>query len=1037
MVPFSWENPRHLHRNRLPSRAYFFHAPPGKAVLPLEREHSPWVLNLCGAWDFVLRETPLDDPFGFGTTWPSVADDSGPEEDRPHLVPVPSVWQTYTDDKPHYTNVQYPFPLDPPRVPSENPTGYFTCRFLVPDGWVGMRKVLRFEGVDSCFTVWLNGIEVGSSKGSRLPAEFDVTEAISDTEENVLAVKVIKWSDASYLEDQDMWWLSGIFRDVLLQAVPEASIRDFFAKATLAEGGRGVLELTAEFEGTADGDSLLASLLEPNGELVASGRARVEGGRTELRLEVDSVRPWSAEDPCLYRLNLDLVAARGEPIESTAVRVGFRTVEIRDSLLLINGQPVKFKGVNRHEHHPRTGRTLSLETMERDIRLMQEHNVDSVRTSHYPDDPRWYELCDEASLYVIDECDLETHGFGLGRQAHPTADPVWKEAFLDRMRRMVDRDKNHPCVVMWSLGNESGYGENHAAMAELARSMDPTRPIHYEGDYQGETADVMSRMYPDLDTVHRIGRGEDIEGWVKTPAERHAHKPWIFCEYAHAMGNGPGGLRDYWDAFWQYPRIQGAFVWEWIDHGWEARTPDGRPYYLYGGDFGDEPNDGNFICDGLLFPDRQPSPGLRELKQVYAPVRVTVVDAQRGWLRVRNLRWFRDLSDLAGSWSLEVDGRVVASGFADLPETGPQQESDLLLPIPDVSRLRGEGTLTLRVRTKAESPYLAAGHEVAFAQFPVRLEEPLAEPLPPIAPLQSLEEGTGLTVYSGLWEANLEHGFGELTGLFDLPEGFAVARPRLNLLRAPTDNDVHWAAKWRQFGLDRLQHRFDGLEIVQRDERVRAVVRMTVAPPVHDRFVRCRFEWTFDPSRAVLLEVSGRFEGDWPESLPRIGLEVEVPSTLRRVLYFGLGLGENYPDSREAAWLGLHRTTVDEMVVPYVRPQEYGNRMDTRWLRLTNDSGQGVMVVGLPSFCFSVHPFDLANLTAARHLPDLRDSGSLRLYLDLAQMGLGSNSCGPGPGPEYWVRPEPFRFAVAFLQATDDERAAPVTARRVRATFAR
>ncbi|MCX7800713.1 MAG: DUF4981 domain-containing protein, partial [Fimbriimonadales bacterium] len=750
MADFSWENPKHLHRNRLPARGYFFHCPPGRAVLPLERELSPWVLNLGGAWDFVLRETPLEDPLGFGESWPSTADDFGPESERPQVVPVPSVWQTHSEDLPHYTNVQYPFPVDPPRVPSENPTGYYATRFLIPEGWQGLRVLLRFEGVDSCFTVWLNGAEIGSSKGSRLPAEFDVTEALSWSEENVLAVKVVKWSDASYLEDQDMWWLSGIFRDVLLQAVPTPCIRDFFARARWGENV-GVLEVDAELQGAADGDSIVATLEAPDGSVAATGRGRVAGDRASLRLEVAEALPWSAEDPNLYRLQLDLVAARGEPIESVAVRVGFRTVEILDGLLRINGQPVKFKGVNRHEHHPRTGRTLSLETMERDIRLLKAHNVDSVRTSHYPDDPRWYELCDEAGLYIVDECDLETHGFELTRQPHPTTDPVWRDAFLDRMERMVRRDRNHPCVVLWSLGNESGYGENHAAMAELARRLDPTRPIHYEGDYQGETADVMSRMYPDLETVHRIGRGEDLEGWMPLPAERHAHKPWIFCEYAHAMGNGPGGLKDYWEAFWQYPRIHGAFVWEWIDHGWEARTEDGRTYHLYGGDFGDVPNDGNFICDGLLLPDRTPSPGLRELKQVYSPLRFEAVDLPRGWLRVRNLRWFRDLSDLVGTWSIEADGRCVASGGFRLPEAAPQGEADLMLPLPKLDRWRGEGTLTLRARTAADAAWLPAGHVVAHAQFPLRLAEPSVAPLPPIAPMQALEESPTVTVYSGLW----------------------------------------------------------------------------------------------------------------------------------------------------------------------------------------------------------------------------------------------------------------------------------------------
>ena len=535
---------------------------------------------------------------------------------------MPSHWQLHGYGAPAYTNVVYPFPVEAPHVPDENPTGDYLRRFDVPGEWAGTDVVLRFEGVDSSLRAWLNGVELGVSMGSRLPAEFDVGPHLRAGEENVLAVRVQQWSEGSYLEDQDMWWMSGIFRSVTLLARPVGALDDVFVHAGYDHTtGRGTLRVDTDVPARVTVPEL--------GIDVASGES------VELPVE-----PWSAELPRLYDAE---VASAGERVR---LRIGFRTVVVEDGLLKVNGRRILFRGVNRHEFDPDHGRAVPEEVMRRDVLLMKEHNINAVRTAHYPPHPRFLELCDELGLYVIDECDLETHGFFvLGWRGNPSDDPRWEEAMVDRMRRTVERDKNHASIVVWSLGNESGSGSNLSAMAAWARGRDPSRPLHYEHDWSCRDVDVYSRMYAPHEEVDAIGRGEEEPLEDAALDARRRGLPFILCEYAHAMGNGPGGLWEYQELFERYPRCQGGFVWEWIDHGLRQRLPDGTERFAYGGDFGEPLHDGPFVADGLLFPDRTPSPGLIEFKKVIEPVRITG-EASAGRLSVANLHAFRDLSHL-------------------------------------------------------------------------------------------------------------------------------------------------------------------------------------------------------------------------------------------------------------------------------------------------------------------------------------------------------------------------------------------------------
>ncbi|WP_141208789.1 glycoside hydrolase family 2 TIM barrel-domain containing protein [Streptomyces griseorubiginosus] len=919
------------------------------------------------------------------------------------LLAVPSCWQmTGLPDEPRYgapayTNILYPFPVDPPRVPRQNPTGEYRREFDVPDGFPASAAVLRFEGVDSAFAVWLNGIRLGDAKGSRLTTEFDVSAGLRPGR-NVLAVRVHQWSSGSYLEDQDMWWLSGIFRSVTVAA---RGVEDFFVHTAYDHTtGQGTLsvDVTAPTRVSLSVPELGISAADPAGPHV-----------------IDGIEPWSDERPRLYAG--ELVSEAGERIP---LRIGFRTVAVVDGVLTVNGRPISLRGVNRHEWHPLTGRTLTGDTMLTDVLLMKQHNINAVRTSHYPPDHRFLDLCDEHGLWVFCEGDLETHGFEPGGwRRNPSDDPAWREAYLDRTARLVERDKNHPSVIVWSLGNESGTGANLAAAAAWIRQRDDSRLIHYEGDFAScAYVDLYSRMYIDADELSAVGRRQEAP--TADPAD-DAHRralPFVLCEYGHAMGTGPGGLSEYQQVIEAHPRLAGGFIWEWIDHGIARLTgrEDPHTFYAYGGDFGEEIHDGNFVADGLLFPDRTPSPGLVEYKKVIEPARIHIDPAARR-ISVHNLHHVRDTGYLDFQWAVEDGGELAGSGRLAVPATTPGATTTVDWPADvtaalDAARKNASGDevwLTVTAALAADETWAAAGHEIAWAQGLV--VAPAVPPLPR-TPTPAIAHDGDITLGPARFDART----GVLTRLGDLE----LDGPRLDVWRAPIDNDLLSAfgeaqiGAWLAAGLNRMRH--DVLVVEPDASGLTVIARLAAAGS--SSALGVVYRWTAcdgpDAGQARLrLECAITPDGAWSVPLPRLGIAMSLPGTDAEVEWFGLGPGEAYRDSRTAARIGRHRSTVSAMQTPYVRPQENGNRHQVRRARITTADGT-LLITGDPVIDLTVRPWSTAALAAAAHRHDLAGDGRLHLHLDHAHHGLGSAACGPGPSAADVLAAVPTVYSVEF-----------------------
>lgn len=1006
-MPRDWENAQVVGRNRVSAHAGLLPYPDEASALSGERGRSPWFRLLNGVWRFHFAASPELAPEGF---FYEDSDVSAWDE-----IEVPSCWQRQGYGHPHYTNIQYPFPVDPPRVPMENPTGSYRRDFHIPEEWGSQRIYLRFEGVDSAFYVWVNGTLTGFSQGSRLPAEFDITQQVR-VGINTLAVQVYQWSAGSYLEDQDMWWLSGIFRDVYVYARPQVHVRDVRVRTSLDSDYRdAVLEVRAIVSNLGDnlfrGGRLKIQLLDAEGDLVVESQSEAvelhSGSEAGFNLETEVGAPakWSAEDPQLYTLMLNLLDDQGRTIEVQALKVGFRSVELKNGNLLVNGVAVMLKGVNRHEMHPDLGRAVSVASMVEDILIMKRHNLNAVRTSHYANDPRFYDLCDHYGLYVLDETDLECHGFGLvGDINRLSNDPEWEAAYLDRMVRMVERDKNHPSVIIWSLGNESGFGSNHETMAAWLRQADPTRLLHYEGDRQQKVVDIVGPMYTSLDKLIELA---EVSEW---------DKPVILCEYAHAMGNGPGGLREYWETFYKYPRLQGGFVWDFVDQGLREIADNGQEYFAYGGDYGDDPHDANFLINGLVFPDRQPSPGMIEYKKVLEPVYVEAVDLETGQVAITNRYDFLSLAHLHASWSVLENGDVIESGVLPLPDIAPGEQARVVVPyhVPAVKAPGADYWLNISFTLGADALWADRGHEVAWWQqkLPWTAPAPVVKicQLPPLCLEQS---GCAIHVVGSHFELVFDRVRGVISSWRHEGQDLLTQGPQLNFWRVPTDNDARQIAReWRKAGLHRMQHRIANVtcESLHR-QAVRVQVVSRVAPPVLSTGIDCDYTYTVYGNGEVHIEVHGMPQGVFPV-LPRIGLLLTLPGALNQVSWYGRGPGESYVDSKLANRVGVYACHVDELYVPYVFPQENGNRTDVYWAAFTNLRGQGLLACGCPTLNFSAHRFSPQDLERARHTSDLQPKDEITLNLDYRHHGLGSNSCGPAPWPEYHLRPEAFCFSL-------------------------
>ena len=1015
-----WENQTLTGRRRLEPHAWL-------APWPEENAFSH-LLN--GQWDFAMFPSPLVLP------GPKDAVEWG-------TIRVPGVWQLQGHGAPHYTNVIYPFPVDPPRVPSENPVGVYRRTVEVPAGFAGRPLRLRFEGVDSAFWVLVDGKEVGFSKGSRLVHEFDVTDFVKGPTFE-LQVRVLQWNDGSYLEDQDQWWLSGIFRDVWLVSPPPVELYDAFVHAGWDhKTGAGSLkaDVVVQARGVVPKGTLEGRLLDADGSVVWSGKAALDS--PSLSGTIPSALPWNAETPNLYRLVLTAKDASGKELTAVSVRVGFRTIEKKKHEFLVNGKRIILKGVNRHDNHPRLGRVTPIEELRKDLLIMKAHNVNALRTSHYPNDRHLFDLCDELGLYTIAECDLETHGFFYEDGKNPSEWPEWEAAYVDRMKRHVEASKNHPAVIFWSLGNESSFGVNHEAMSRWTRARDPERLIHYEGatarmldrqkagkDYAREAAavDVISRMYP------------SPEQWKAEADADTTGKVYILCEYAHAMGNGPGVLKEYWDLFWNHPRMQGGFVWEWADHGIERWT-DGRKWDAYGGDFGEYPHDGNFVCDGLVFSDRTPTPGLLELKAHQSPVHVTAADLAAGKFTVHNRLDFSGLDGYTVDWSLLVDGVPVTGSRVEAPVVAAAAQAAFTIAGLGTALGRswaGERVVRLSFRTKADSPWAAAGHEVGFTEFAAASSPSRSAALPVVSPAPLVkEDARTLTV-----------AFGENLLAFDRLEG-RLARwtlagvpvvtqgPRLNLWRARIDNDWKFGEAdgftkiWEGAGYHCLQHRTDSCLVEKGPSGPEVVIRSRVAPPVFTHGFETVYRYRFLEGGAVELTIDVTPQGQGPH-LPRLGVDLKLPLAFGKAWWYGLGPGESYADSRAAVHTGVFQAGLDALHTDYAYPQENGNRDRTRWMGLYDDRGTGLWVTGGQTFGFGAHPYTVADLDLARHRHELPRRDEVTLTLDHQQCGLGSGSCGPLTFEPYRTPFQPYRFSFILAAHSRQERASEVLYRRYR-----
>ncbi len=1019
----TWQSPETLSLNRLPARATLYPYPSATLAKGNKRIKSPWWCSLNGEWDFRLVDRPEHVPADF--VQPGYVADAKQGWSK---LPVPSNWTMHGHDRPHYTNVNMPFGDQAPNVPELNPTGLYLKKFNVPEKWQGRRTIIHIGGAESVLYLWIDGQPVGLAKDTRLPSEFDLTPYVKPGTTHTLAAVVVKWSDASFVEDQDQWWMGGIHREVYLYSQAELFIEDVFVRgnldATFKQGSLQVSVRVGSPDAIAQGTKVRVQLYDALGKTVL--KKAIEGQvskenfwvhphkRIELDIPIKRPLKWSAEAPNLYTVVVILCGSDGTAVEHTASRVGFRRIECRERQLLVNGQPVFIAGVNRHDHDDTHGKTVTRERMLQDVLVMKRHNINAVRTSHYPNDPAWYDLCDEYGLYVFDEADVEAHAY-----AHDISHNTrYAPAFLDRAVRMVERDKNHPSVIVWSLGNESGYGPHHDAMAAWIRHRDPSRLLHYEGAIQfdwtkGHAAtDLICPMYPTIDKIVQ---------WVTDPNNRD-QRPVILCEYSHAMGNSNGSLGDYFDAFAKYRGLQGGFIWEWVDHGLKKRDENGREFWAYGGDFGDEPSDLNFVCDGLVWPDRQPHPGLLEYKYLCRPVKVEGIKIRRGKFRIHNHRWFTTLRDLAGTWTLLMDGKEVAQGKLPALRAAPQQFHDVQIKYPQLVLSQGsEVHVSFRFFSREQTTWGDAGHEVAWQQFNIPTKvflrhRAIRKPVTKLSPTNIAETTNGWQVTKG----ELHFSINKTTGMMEnlkLASRLLVLRgPQLNVWRAATDNDglklfpvVNWGSerildRWRKAGYDRLELVETKADMQEVEDRSVFKINQQWRCPGMDRIIVHEHRYTLSANGEIKVKNHFIVDPDLPE-LPRIGVALVLPTEYENLEWFGRGPWENYSDRNRSALLARYRSTVADQYVPYILPQEHGNKTDVRWLELQNGVGQGVRITAASQMEASASHFTAGDLFKAKHTTDLKPRPEIHVYLDHAQRGLGTGSCGPDTLPQYRIPP--------------------------------
>ena len=1016
-----WENEELIMIGREEAVADFHH----------KAEHEK-VLSLNGEWNFLYLKAPEYSPENF------YEEDF---EDREwKKIPVPSCWQFYGYGQKHYTDVWYLFPINPPFVPSDNPSGIYRRSFHLEKKEEGKQYLLRFDGVSSAFDVWVNGKHLGYSKVSRLGSSFDASAFLREGE-NRICVRVYQWSDGTYLECQDMWWFSGIFREVNLISIPEKRMKDLAVYADYRyESGSGKLQLKVDLgiersslqeESGSQEDSSSITVLLKDKAGTPLFRERVRSAKEDRRFsvnfvkELEAVHPWSAEDPYLYELEIAL-ERDGAIVDAVTMPVGFRSIEVKGENFLVNGKAILLNGVNMHDFSPTGGLTIEKEEVKQDLLRMKRCNINAIRCSHYPKASWFYSLCDQYGFYVIDETDLETHGFEWIQRYEWLNDlPSWEAAFCDRAVRMVKEHRNHPSIIMWSLGNESSVGQNFVKMAEAIRALDRSRLIHYESDAKADIADVYSTMYTRLDGMVRIAEGNDAHG-----------KPHILCEYGHSMGNGPGNLREYQDLFEKYPRLQGGFIWEWYDHGLKEVGKEGQTIYCYGGDYGDKPNNGNFCIDGLLRPDKVMSSGLLNYKQVIAPLVLEMFNAAEGEFALRSKRYFRDSSDTVLEYRIWSGERTLLTG--SLPELVVDAQSSTRFRIPEIPELLKQQEnksfekdaiyIDFSILYREESVFAKKGEELSAQQFVLREEgyggaerdserENLGEnklflaPAEKTEPVKSVEtseiaetseirveeSNTALSFSNENFAIRFDKVSGKLEKLSYSGEDYITSGPVLNMLRANIDNDMYKVKDWNEkYFIYKQQEQLEGISYQEEPFGYSVLVNTHFSALSMAFGFKGEYSYKIYRDGTVELELSMkgfRYSSFAPEFIPRIGVELSVLGKLSEISWYGLGPEENYPDVQEHTRIGIYKKQIEEMHENYVMPQENGHREGTQWITLGNSEGS-LQIVSSNPIGFDAHHYTIEALEEAKHLGEIRKSEDIILHLDAKHSGVGSNSCG-------------------------------------------
>lgn len=989
----------------------------------------PTDISLNGTWDFLYLRAPEFSPEGFF--------EKNFTTKKWNTIPVPSCWQMQGYGQMHYTDVWYLFPVNPPFVPSENPTGIYRRSFTVPDTWQDGKTILRFDGVGSAFDVWINGIHCGYSKVSRLASEFDISHCVV-IGENQITVRVYQWSDGSYLERQDMWVFSGILRDVTVYHESTCSISTCFVCGDLKNGYKdGVLYadvlLSAEAEG-ADYTVEYRLSEKDSGREIVHGCAAVQdstcntmqdgvqnGGTVfysnncssmlrVIREEISSVHTWTAETPFLYCLKLEL-KKDGRILDTAALTIGFRKIEIIDGNFTVNGKAVLLNGVNMHDFSPAGGSTVDKTVVEQDIILMKQHNINAVRCSHYPKADYFYDLCDTYGLYVIDEADLESHGFEWIQATNWLNETAsWEHAYIDRCERMVKAHYNHPCILMWSMGNESGMGTNFKKAADRIRLLDKTRLLHYEGDSNAETADVYSTMYTRLNRLQEIAEGNDAHG-----------KPHLLCEYAHAMGTGPGNLEEYQNLFRRYKRLQGGFIWEWYDHGIQITKEDGRITYYYGGDFGDEPTNSNFCIDGLLMPDRTPSTGLLCYKEVIAPVDCYPADLAKGLITIRNRYDFTDLHDIALCWQVMSNGTVYESGIIDTLTAAVGKEETIRIPYSLPKESFEAYYLNIQFTHKHKTLYADSGFIVAKRQLLLPVARIPRQHLHDTEHgLQISDEQTKLIVSGNGVQVAFCKVTGRLLeytvdGISYLCEGFTP-----NVRRALIDNDMYKVKDWKEkYFIHKQQEQLEAFTYSSEKHYV-AVHISTHFSFLNQAFgFKCRYRYRIFSDGEIEFDLQARsfaYTDFVPQMIPRAGIEFSMPLQFNRVTWYGLGFEENYCDMKTHVQKGLYSASVQDMHTEYVKPQENGHREEVEWLLLSG-ADKGLLFSFENPVGINVHDYTIDALEKAGHIGNIEKAGRVVVHIDAKHSGLGSNSCGEEQMYKNKTRINDFAITMRFRPA--------------------